>query len=231
MKNNNRVNLLIQAQPIKSRGFTIIELMIATTIFSFILLIATTGIVRIGQMYYKGVTESRTQEVTRQISDELARAVQFSDNEKTVVFTNDRFIKRFCFGDTRYTANLDKKVTDVGVTDGEGLIAERLSLGADCACSGACVQETKQLLGQNMRLLKFRVGLVGSGVSAWYVDLKVAYGDNDLLNHYNDQGVLIGGTLETQEQRMNDAMCKSGISASSFCAVAQLDTVVKKRLN
>ena len=213
-------------------GFTIIELLIATVIFSVILLMATSGVIRIGQMYYKGITEAKTQDASRRISEELSRAVQFSDNEKTNVDNaGDPYLKIFCFGDTRYTANLDKLYVDRGIGTGTGLVAERLATGSPCGCAGGCVETAQQLLGHNMRLLKLDISQIAAGQNAWRVDLRVAYGENDLLTHYDDLGNLLPGDPDVRLSNLNNAACKSGISGGSFCAVSQLDTVVKKRLN
>lgn len=228
-----------------NRGFTLIELMIATAIFSFILLIATAGIIKIGQMYYKGVTESKVQNTVRGVSDELSRSIQFAKGVKvdhpdnTTDLVTDP-VKRFCLGDYRYTAYIDKPFVSAAnpanntpTANRTGMWMERLTSGSSCACSGTCVQEGKQLLGVNTRVLTLNVTNLGAGIDkAWNVDLRLAYGDSDLLDHYNNQGLLIDtGTAQQRADRRNSANCKSGVSGNSFCAVAQLDTVVKKRLN
>lgn len=210
----------------RQSGFTIIELLIATTIFSFILLIATAGIIKIGQLYYKGVTESKTQEVVRSISDELSRSIQFANQAKRAGSASNPNI--YCLGDTRYTININQKYdskTDLaGVPiKTTGLIAERIGVGVDCTSASSL--QTRQLLGNQMRLLKLEVTPLGTNDDAWNVKAKIAYGDDDLLTHYDNAGVLLPAP------DIAGANCKSGISGSSFCATAQLDTVIKKRLN
>jgi prepilin-type N-terminal cleavage/methylation domain-containing protein len=60
------------------KGFTIIELMISTVIFSLVLLGASAGIIQIGKKYSKGITYARTQEVARSTVDEIAQSLQFT---------------------------------------------------------------------------------------------------------------------------------------------------------
>lgn len=204
-------------------GFTILELLIATTVFSFVLLVATTGIIRIGNMYYKGVTVSKTQDAIRSVSDELSRSIQFAGGYKTIASVVGSEPQIFCLGDTRYTVYANVKNTPT-TTLNSGLIAERISPGSDCAL--AVATSTKQMLGTNMRILNLEVlPLPGSTNNAWKVDIKIAYGDDDLLTHYTNAGALIPATP------FSSANCKSNISGSNFCSTAQLDTVVKKRLN
>ncbi len=62
-------------QPLKAnqQAFTIIELMIATTVVSVILLMVSIIMINIGGLYYKGFSQARTQDNLRSISDEVAR--------------------------------------------------------------------------------------------------------------------------------------------------------------
>ena len=50
------------------KGFTVLELMIATTVFSVMLLLTTTGMIQIGKVYYKGLVTAKTQDTVRSIS-------------------------------------------------------------------------------------------------------------------------------------------------------------------
>jgi prepilin-type N-terminal cleavage/methylation domain-containing protein len=225
----------------QSKGFTIIELMIATSVFSVILLVASAGIIRIGQFYYKGVSQSRTQDNIRTISDELSRSVQFAKDSK-VSLIDTASQQRFCLGDTRYTAYLDapfvqntNSARNNPSQNTTGFWAEKLNSGATCssACTGACASSIRQLLAVNTRVLDLKIEPIGAGIDkAWSVNVRVAYGDNDLLSHRNNDGsVITNGGADAQVERRKSAICKTGISASSFCATAELDTVIKKRLN
>lgn len=60
-------------------GFTLTELMIATTIFSTILLLITLGLLSIGKNYYKGRNTARTQDVARRVIDEITQAIQYGE--------------------------------------------------------------------------------------------------------------------------------------------------------
>lgn len=59
------------------RGFTIIELMIATTIFALILMICLAAIMHITRMYYQGTLQARTQNRVREIVDEIADEIRY----------------------------------------------------------------------------------------------------------------------------------------------------------
>lgn len=210
-------------------GFTIIELLIATVIFSVIVLVATAGIIRIGQMYYKGVTVSQAQERARQLSEEMSRAVQFS--KISVIDESTPPVNVFCIADSRYFYIIDTPhmPTDPpSTTNPKGLVAQRFNDGFDCGTcpksGGSCVRETIQLLGNNMRLLDFGVAQI-PGSSAWSIKVSLAYGDGDLLTEHDEN---TGDPLPAGNPA--NSQCRTNISGSSFCATAHLDTIVKRRL-
>jgi prepilin-type N-terminal cleavage/methylation domain-containing protein len=205
-------------------GFTIIELLIATSVFSVILLVATTGIIRIGQTYHKGITQARTQETTRAVSEEITRSLQFSGTaiEKDLPSPNQ---DKFCMGKIRYTRYPGVKVTGAGVN--EGLIAEKMPDIYSCPAT-PLQADRRQLLNQNMRLLNFKIS--DAGIGLYRVDVRIAYGDAGLLSVYDPSTIDAGVRPAEANPPLENASCRSGIPASSFCATSRLDTLVKKRL-
>ena len=63
-----------------SKGFTIVELLVAITFFSFLLLLITYGFVQINRAYTRGITTKTLQESARTITEDLARTLRISDN-------------------------------------------------------------------------------------------------------------------------------------------------------
>ena len=61
-------------------GFTIVELMIALSVLSTILLISSLMLIGIGKMYTKGVNAANLQNASRTISNDVASALQFGGN-------------------------------------------------------------------------------------------------------------------------------------------------------
>lgn len=205
-----------------NKGFTLIELMVATLAFSIVLLIATTTAIHIGRSYYKGLLQSKTQETVRNISEEVTRTIQFANGdlrEVTSAQPNDPK-KQFCIGDTRYTYQLNKKVQGTPDPSDYGLKIDRIDAGT--TCDGPATNG-REFLQTNMRLLEFSVTPDASN-KIFRVIIKVAYGDDDLLTHYDDNGNPNGSPANT-------ANCKSGIAGSNFCATSLLDNSVKRRLN
>lgn len=210
-------------------GFTILELIIATAVFSMILLLASNAIIQIGRLYYKGLTSTRTQEASRLISEDVTRALQLSrkgDIQESGDKTNLDSLRAICIGDSRYSFILDKQV---GTDTAHALwIDQTPSSGCPAAdLSNPNLSGGRELLSENMRLLEFRV--VRSDTAGTYtVNTTVAYGDSDLLNYYDQTGNI---REVSDENGLAEGLCRTGIAGSNFCAVSGLDTVVKRRIN
>lgn len=205
----------------KIRGFTILELLVATIVFSVVLLLVTAGIMQISRVYYKGVTETNTQNAARNIIDTISQAIQFSGGP--VTGTVDPPVsgtdQTFCVGAQHFTYRLGWQVEN-GLEPSQfqawHALVQRPLVG-DCSGSGAqnLGNESivgRDLLGRNMRLSKLAVTSLGGNL--YRVDVRVVFGDSDILN--NPTGP--------------DASCKPERAGTQFCSVSELSTNVVKRV-
>lgn len=211
----------------RQKGFTLVELMVATTVFSFVLLIATATTIQIGKLYYKGLIQTATQETVRLVSDDITRSFQFANGTK-IPGTNNASQQQFCIGDTRYTYQINQQVVGGAL----GLRTEQMSGAFNCATAPS--NSPQELLAENMRLLYFDVSPVGTSGKTFQISVRMAYGDNDLLTIYQPDGfttVDVSGDGTFNNTDVQQATCRTNIAGSGFCAVSQLDNVVKKRLN
>ncbi|HEY1645515.1 MAG TPA: prepilin-type N-terminal cleavage/methylation domain-containing protein, partial [Candidatus Saccharimonadales bacterium] len=60
-------------------GFTIIELLIATAIFTVILIITSTAIIGISQTYIKGSIQGETQQTARAVLSDVSEDIQLNN--------------------------------------------------------------------------------------------------------------------------------------------------------
>lgn len=199
------------------RGFTILELLIAMTVFSVVLLIFTTGLLQITRVYYKGITSAKTQEAARVVMDEISRNIQFKGG--AFVPPNGTTPQdRFCVGDKRFTYLIDRQLHDApslpdqrrNVIVMEDIIgscdASPHNLDAGAANPGTNLRE---LLSPYMRIARLQVTTVAA--DTYRVNLRIVYGDNDLLNATRDG-------------------CGSLRLGTQFCATSELTTHVRKRV-
>ncbi len=193
-------------------GFTILELMIATIVFSTVLLIATTSVIQISKAFYKGFISSATQETTRNIIEEISRAIQFSGGSivgstaGTGVAAGQSY---FCINNKTYTYVLGKQVVD-GATPTNALTYENT---ATCTppTSATLGAGARQLVPAKMRLAN--LALTNPTPNVYTITVRVVYGDDDLLNNASS----------------TTANCKS-TAGNQFCAVSELSTTVIKRV-
>lgn len=207
----------------QQKGFTIIELMIATTIFSVILLLCSYVMVRIGNMYYKGITTSRTQGVVRTAMDMISQDIEFADTD--VITGSNGNLRSLCVGHHNYTYQINAKID---VDTAHALFVENRStpcatgVGPSTSFNSSTDQE---LLGKNMRLgaLTIQDADPVNPNKFFRVNIRVIYGDDDLLiDQANKKGNEAGFDINT-------ARCADGIG-SQFCAISSATTYVQKRL-
>ncbi len=212
------------ARPKGSGGFTIIELTIATAIFSTVLLVGLASFLGIGKIFYKGVTLTETQSAGQAVLDQLSNDVQFAATvvPSQATGTGAQFL---CIGNARYTYNLYQKV-NLDAHDNTshfGLLRDVLPGSSGCAnpfgASAVALTNPTELLGNKMRLSKLSVtpakNSVGGDVQdLWNINLTVAYGDDSSLSS--------GGTA--------NPVCNANLSSTQFCSVVNLSTSLNRGL-
>jgi len=93
----------------KSRGFTIIELLMATVVFSLILLVTLAGFIQIGRLFYKGTTGAQTRTVTQQVMDDITTGIKGATGIWPPPQSSGGYTY-FCLDGSRYTYNINKEV-------------------------------------------------------------------------------------------------------------------------
>ncbi len=211
-------------------GFTIIELMIATTVFSLVLMVCLGGIMQITKMYYRAVTQTKTREATRSVVDEIAEAIRFSNQDIILapgvagpqIAVGNTTTSYICIGQRRYTYAIDRQVKSSPQANTK---QQRHALWLDqpTTCNGASdltqvspSADGKSLLGENMRLYEFSVKLVDPVERIYEIRVGVAYGDEDLLR------------VKTTDARQ--LTCEGAFVGVEFCATTNFLVTVQKRL-
>jgi prepilin-type N-terminal cleavage/methylation domain-containing protein len=189
---------------LSNRGFTIIELLIATVIFAVILLVITGAIIQFSRIYYKGTVTSRTQEVARTAINDISQNIQFGSGTVpsiTPLPSGDTAFHYITVGTKCYSYQANTQVSTsqhaLVVTDGA------------CPVLAAFPANGTELLGENMQLVGLSISTSGS---LYTVQVHVVYGDS---NDFQDS---------------TKKSCKAIILGGQFCAVAELKTTVVKRI-
>lgn len=218
-------------------GFTIIELMIATLIFSTILIILTFSVLAASEHYYKGVVQSEVQNTARSIMSTLSTSVQFNSPVQYAALAGqimepyqNGLVDWVCIGNQIFvyqpgyelenTANSAKHQVVQAFIQGTLIGGSCPTTGVSLGASGITVpvsysvSNQTELLGTNMRLSNLVFSQVGSQ-GAVHIALQVTYGDDDLLN-------------PASNPTATNVTCADQIGFQ-FCAYSQLSTVVQPR--
>lgn len=216
-------------------GFTIIELMMATVVFSVILLVITVGVLHFTNGYYKGLNASATQTATQNAIDTISQAIQFTATDSVGTDVQPGV---FCAGDKQFVYTLGQEFSGTPSVTDKGLYMTTKS--GTCADPGTVTGGT-ELLSKHMRITDISMVKLPPSPNPtntgdiWQLSLKIAYGDSDLLCK---TGLGAGTTgscggnspfAPTANVSGNDVSCKSQIG-SQFCTTAALTTVTQQRI-
>ncbi len=203
----------------QDKGFTLAELMIATSVFSIILLVGAAAFVQLGRSYYKGVTVTQTQQIAKQIVSSVSSNIRLSSSVSGLnTATSGR--NYYCIGGHRYSFKLFNLVDTSAHnnTSNFGLIADEPN-GDGCGnpfdAPITAMVNPAELLGNNMRLLAFSISPIAGGGTAYSVNVTVAFGADNVLT----------------DPKSASAECQGSGNITQFCAVTRLSTVVYQGAN
>lgn len=205
--------MIFRSDVTHQKGFTVIEMLISTSVFAVVLLVCSAALLQISRTFYKGVTVTNTQEVARSVVDEIASAVEFSSTNPSGLLTNGA-TKGYCLGNTRIsfrpgTMLGDPGVTHVLVADSPVTCSAPLDL-TNTALPGAV--NPRELVSPRMRVSNLVI--TSSSNRLYNITIRLVTGEDDLLSSP-------GGT---------NANCSGVLAGAQFCAAIELTTVVQKRI-
>lgn len=232
----------------EQRGFTIIELMIATAVLGIILLLATTMMISIGNLLSKGLNQSRTQDTARSILSEVSQHLQLNDTTPVQgsgpanILGHPVTVQSYCIGShLRYSYLLGYE--EGSGTDPGGIPRTAHVLWRDdntdnnvsdvVSSTSGCqpIDVTKasfshenssgtELVASNSRLSQFCI----SGSSVGSCNPNSSPYNVVIAITYGDSDLLINPTSTSPT-------CKGGINTGDqFCSTASLSTTVVQRL-
>jgi prepilin-type N-terminal cleavage/methylation domain-containing protein len=219
-----------RAMNIKQSGFTIIELLIATTIFSIVLMIILASFLQISRMFYKGVSLDNTNEAARTLVDDITSDIRLAKDGGTATSPGPNNTHFFCVGLHRYTFKLGVKVTSPQVTSpdsitssaGAGVREDTVGSGCPIPIVGAITTNPQQLLGPDMQLNDFGTNC-GKPGGLCGIDCASA-----LMCNIHTHIVFYGfdSTVLKPSAADQAAECTGNTLDTQFCATADIKTNV-----
>jgi len=203
-------------------GFTIVELMVATLVFSSIILVITFGVMQFSKAYYRGVTASKTQNTARSIIEAVTQSVQYSGGDLGKATAAP--YQTYCLGNSQF----DFRKSYMRQSEAEHVLYVSPTNTSSCSSKTFDAATSRELLDPNMRLVKFSILPVDGTTNMFAVNVRVAYGADDLLCSPDKNDCGNAGTSSNLTEP--DLVCKI-TTGSQFCAVSELSTTIQKRIN
>lgn len=224
-----------------SKGFTIVEFMVATTVFGVVLLAVSAAILSIGRSYQRSLYVSATQAAASNLVDTISQAIKFSSDQITVqsIGSYPNTTHSVCVGNRQFLYVLGRQM---GSTDpATGTVNAAITRPNENCALVSIITATppataqgspKELLGGGMRLADLAVeDPEGDGI--FTVMARVIYGDDDLLCSPSvpdscepDSTIILN---DNQLRSNTDLQCRPGVG-SQYCAVSELSNSIYRRL-
>lgn len=215
----------------KQTGFTVVELAISTAVFSTVLLLVTFGLIQIGRAFTKSVNEGRTQEATRNITDEVATTIKFNGEDvkelTPITGAGGVRIEGYCVGRKRYSYILNRQLGNqpgqlphIFVTEFMEESCTKSTTPRNITAAIPAGTRAIEMLYPNMQLNKFNID---EATEANYFNLNVRVisgADIDFMNDPTDPD-------PTNPRRICNP---NNVGSTQFCAFSELSTTAQKRV-
>lgn len=225
----------------KRRGFTLIELMLAMTFISILLVAIAMTTIQISNIYNKGITLREVNQAGRAVSEELQRSIASSvpfdvtpkKDDSPATATSKYVVRpgggRLCLGNYTYAWNYGKSLTASPsvppfnkYTDGSLLRFVKVSdpSGALCASPATSIiraNATEMLSSGDRDLVVHSFDIVETS------------NDPDVSQAVYAVSLLIG-TNDREQLTANDASCKppsAEVGDENYCSVNQFDIIAR----
>lgn len=218
-------------------GFTIIELLLATAVFSLVLLGALAGFLRTGNLFYKGVSLTQTQATAKQIMDDVSANIS---NSSVVTAPNQdpsTGYAWYCIGNSRYTYTFNpvgQGAINFSSGGNYGLIKDTVTscpIPCDTVCNSqeSTIDNGTEMLGANMKLDQFLICSTNAASKLYTVNLTVVYDSTGNSNPTSAPPTSCNPAPGTPAYTPPD--CTGNTQQQQFCAVSNLTTSVYANLS
>jgi prepilin-type N-terminal cleavage/methylation domain-containing protein len=231
------------------QGFTIVELMIALSVLSVLLITATLILIQIGGLYSKGVNAADLQNVNRNVVADVTGQLQFSGrvpngcmpiaNNVTCyaqttanVHNNtdgtDETIYSYCIGKTRYSYVLNRELGTNSATTPTQVtqhVLWRDTMTSTSSCPPADIVNSTHLSDPPSSGDGYE--MMGSHMRLTRFNMQPITGSNGVYNV--DVWLAFGDSDLVQTQADGSSTCVTG-KGTQFCSISTISTQVTGRV-
>lgn len=213
----------MQKRKLNHKGFTILEMMIATGVFSVVLLLCATAIVQVGRLFYKGVIIDRTQLAARTAIDDVSGSVQFGADSSNFFRSGSQTfsgvtVQSYCLGQVRYSYAPNSYARGSTATGRipHVLWKDKYTLSGcpPADITNGALSGGQELAGDAMRLSRFVITPSALPTGVYSIELTMSY----------------GATTDLYIAASGYTKCIGDRIGGQFCAVSAITTNAVKRL-
>ncbi len=218
------------------KGFTLVELLLAMAVFSFVLTLCLAVFIQINRLYYRGISISKSQETARNLVTELTGRIQAGTVTRPsrplppIDFPGSTRHTQayFCIGDVVYYYKLGVRASDVPAAvasnpaQGGRHVLARWTAPNFCTTAEPPAVTDFRVGARAVDLVDDNTGLYHFDVSSSQIELTIAYGNPNLI----DPASLAANHSTTGDSQ--DIRCNGGRDVT-FCGISQLETEVVTR--
>lgn len=227
------MKIMKQKEQKRDQGFTIVELMVALSVLSVILVMATVVLINIGGLYSKGVNQANLQNTARNILTDVSNAVQYSGTAPLLACASGGSgscgtlpYSVACIGNVRYTYFLGttSQPAEIGDTINGKVLQHVLWRDTMVSPSASCTpldltQTSPSASGYEMvpvrtELTRFAITPIAGESGTYSITVTMASGPEDIPKINPDGSVSCNTVIGDQ-----------------YCATSDLTTSVTRALN
>ncbi len=194
------------------KGFTIIELMIAISVFSMAMMLVMAVVIGMGKQYQKATYTTQLNSASRSFHEELARDVSYNSLEPKVRQVAGENFRWMCFGNSTMYAWIDSVAA--------GTVNNGLFKGQDSRCtdSSQALAAAQQVINTGVNLLPSNgfvksITVDSNGAGSFVISTDFRSGMADMF---------VDSDISKE--------CLPTLRGGDFCSVVQYNNVVKQRL-
>lgn len=191
-----------------NKGFTVVELMIAISVFATAMTLVLAGVIFISRQYQQTSNRVALEEASRNIHQQITQSIQFSGTNILSEVTGAPY-SAVCVGNYMYIYGANEPVNSQAayISQAEGLYIKD-NPGVTCDPALVNINGARNLLPSGAKVTLFSVTATGN------VSTVFAKAPDDLLSYP-------GGGVVT---------CNTTITGREFCATVRLDSSATRRV-
>lgn len=218
----------------KNHGFTLVELMIAISVFSVVIIIGFYAFIQINNYYTKGVNIVRTQDAARNLVADIATQLQLTSGTYTNQLTDgselSQGVEIACVGNKAYVYQINVSQKDENEF---AIYSYAIPINTCPNPLSAGSEDVTYLLKPGVRLLQLDID--ADNAPLYNITVALLYAPEDgadnaarteLVNTHKDDPNLPGSEMDN----IDKWNCNATVSGSQYCSLSRITTSVYKRI-